>query len=270
MRKNIRLKRFFLLFSLTSIFALSALTISLVAIRQAHNEVLHIEDHQHKALNLVSELHYETLKLKQFVRTYVNTGEFRYLNYYFDILDIRQGVKPTPMNYHLAGYWEKVLIGAIAHQLPRHATPNSIQYQMGLQGFTDAELSAYNDFLAISQGMQVIEKIAFAATQGLYDVKHQTFISEGKPDLNYAKNIIHDQPYNQLTAQLEDAINNLNNKVTERTQHTINQATSKLDFYIYLTLSIIALNLLWTFLPYIKCLNTCLSPLPIYPLSLPS
>ncbi|MFZ4502639.1 MAG: ATP-binding protein [Methylovulum sp.] len=261
MRKNIRLKQFFLLFSLTSIFALSALTISLVAFKQAHNEVLHIEDHQHKALNLVSELHYETLKLKQFVRTYVNTGEFRYLNYYFDILDIRQGVKPAPTNYYSAGYWEKVLIGAIAHQLPAQAKQNSIQRQMVLQGFTDAELSAYNDFLAISQRMQAIEKIAFAATQGLYDVKHQTFISDGKPDLNYAKNSIHDQPYNQLTAQLEDAINNLNSKVTERTQHTINQATSKLDFYIYLTLSIIALNLLWTFFALHQMFKYVLKPI---------
>lgn len=57
------------------------------------------ERHRFQALLLADELLHSSDDLTRMARTYVLTGDRTYKRYFMEILDIRNGVQPRPVNY---------------------------------------------------------------------------------------------------------------------------------------------------------------------------
>ena len=231
-----RLRKFSIWFSAVVIFAIVANALFLLMIQQGYDSMVSAQQHRQRALVLADELRQETNYLTNLVRGYTSTGQTRYLTYYYDILAIRQGEKPQPVNYVPGVYWEMVIAGEIQHQFQPNDTPISLKERMKSLGFSQIELDALSKVSTATEAMKQIEQIAFAATQGLYDPVSKDFVSDGEPNLDFAIQMVHSLEYNQLNSNLAKAVTALSNMVDKRTNSIVAIAKKDLERWISLTL----------------------------------
>ena len=92
--------------------------------------------------------------LTRMVRLYVTTGEERYRRHYDEILAIRRGEAPRPVDYD-SSYWDRVLAGAAGE---RTGPPRSLQSLMREAGFAAEEFTALNASLAASDALARTER----------------------------------------------------------------------------------------------------------------
>ena len=239
-----KLKQFSLWFSLVVLAALAANAVFLMMIQQSHDSVVVAQEHRQRAMSLMIDLRQETEQMTHLVRAYTSTGETRYLTYYYDILAIRLGEKPEPENYVPGAYWDMAIAGEIEHRFPPVGKPLSLADRMKSLGFSVEEFKDLDNVSAATEAMKQIEMIAFAATQGLYDPETEDFVSDGKPHLDFASQLVHSQKYNQLKSALAKAVIGLVSRVDERTQAAAERATKALQHWIFLTLGSMAVTFL--------------------------
>lgn len=79
----------------------------------SQSDVTQAHDTQYISYLLADELRQSSDDLTRLARTYVITADAKYERQYFDILDIRNGKKPRPAEYHRI-YWD-----FIAADLPK-------------------------------------------------------------------------------------------------------------------------------------------------------
>jgi signal transduction histidine kinase/DNA-binding response OmpR family regulator len=237
--KPLKLKRFSLWFSLVVTLALGANAGFLFMVESAYNDVVSAQEHRQKAMALAYDLRQETEQLTLLVRSYTKTAQTRYLTYYYDILAIRLGEKPLPDNYTAADYWEQVVAKEIEHKFST-GEKKSLAERMKLLVSGDDEFKALDEVAQATEEMKKIEMIAFAATQGLYDTKIEDFVSDGKPDLVFANELVHSDKYNKLKAQLAKAVTHFVFTVDAKTKETIDNASNTLERWIFLSLANVA------------------------------
>ena len=246
-----KLKQFSLWFSLAVMLALSANALFLLMIQRGYDSVVTVQDHRQRAMSLTNELRQETELLTNLVRGYTSTAQTNYLTYYYDILAIRQGEKPQPENYVPGTYWDMAIAGEIKPRFSANGEQRSLAERMKSLGFSPAELDALGKVSAATESMKQIEQIAFAATQGLYDPLTHDFISDGKPNLAFASQLVHSQEYNQLKSNLAKSVTGLILMVNERTNTAVTEAANELKRWIFLTLC----SVLFTFVMVLAALQ---------------
>ena len=89
------------------LFAIGIMVFQALGIR---DDVAASEDHRYRSLLLAGELFQSSEDLTRMARTYVTTGNPIYKHYFFDILDIREGIKPRLQNYPNT-YWHLADVG---------------------------------------------------------------------------------------------------------------------------------------------------------------
>ncbi|AGX88638.1 signal transduction histidine kinase [Candidatus Symbiobacter mobilis CR] len=179
----------------------------------------------------------------QLVQSYTTTGEIEYLEIYYDMLAVRNGEKSSPPEGESVRYWRDRVAGRNKIVLPEGNERHNLLQRLDLMQFTPNELAAARNMLDIIRNMQVIERIAFAATQGLYDVQSGEIVSDGTPDLTYAVQRVHSPDYLALRADLVGAVGNLAGMVRERAQGDIRMARQRQERAVLLTLAVNAVLL---------------------------
>ena len=218
------------------LFVLGANAMFLVLITRSYDAVVAAQAHRQNALALATELHQETEQLARLVRAFTATGESRYLLYYYDILDMRQGEKAAPPDFNPASYWDDVIAGRRPHMIAGSGVKRSVADLMKSQGFSASELLALKRILDATAAMNKVEQKAFAATQGLYNPDTEKFVSDGPARLDYAGKLVHSAPYNALKASLSEAVSTLVTMVDQRTNAEVSEARLALERWILLSL----------------------------------
>src|SRR5690606_39031492 len=189
-------------------------------------------------LRMVGELQQETTLLRRLVSAYTTTADPRYLLYYYDVLAIREGRKPAPRVRDQSLYWDEVIAGRRPHQLPEHAKGLPLLARMKALDFSRQELDALQRVLNASERLKRTEQVAFAATQGLYDPRQQSYVSDGVPDLKLASELVHSPAYELQSADLARAMAYLSMATDARTATARTDAAAQLERYILLTLGV--------------------------------
>ncbi len=223
---------------LSSVFSVTLLLILVIngaftlLVWKAHALLGEAQEHRQRALVLVRELGLESELLARLVSLYANSGEARFLLYYYDILGIREGDKPAPARASSPVYWEQVIAGEIEHKLPKDGPRQSIRERMRSLGFNQTELAALDRAFKATEALKQIEQIAFAATQGLYDPVTREFISDGQPNQAFAREVITSRDYNHRRLRLSEAIETLMELVDQRTNDELLRARARLQDWI--------------------------------------
>ena len=218
------------------LLVLGANAMFLVLITRSYDTVVATQTHRQNALALATELHQETEQLARLVRAYAATGESRYLLYYYDILDMRQGEKAAPPGFNATSYWDDVIAGRKPHTVAENGVKRSVADLMKSQGFSASELAALKRVLDATAAMNQVEQKAFAATQGLYNPDTEKFVSDGPARLDYAGKLVHSAPYNALKADLSAAVGALITMIDQRTSAEVAAARLALERWILLSL----------------------------------
>ncbi|NEV63862.1 hybrid sensor histidine kinase/response regulator [Thiorhodococcus minor] len=228
-----RLSRLSVVFSVALLVMIAINGSFTLLVAQSHRLLSQTQEHRQRALTLVQGLREESQMLGRLVALYANTGDPRFLLYYYDILGIREGEKPALPHKSPMIYWGKVIAGEVEHGLPTDGTFQSLRDRMRSLGLNSTELEALNAVLAANESLKELEQIAFAATQGLYDPKAKSFVSDGEPDPAFALELINGQTYNKAWLRLSEAIESLLTLVDARTGDELAHARARLQDWIW-------------------------------------
>ena len=206
-------------------------SISLLALA-AFDKVQAVQQNRADALRQVDDLRREMEMLSRLVRSYVVTGETSYLKYYYAILAIREGERPLVVDDDPTTYWDRVIAGTTPFVQRPPGTGVSLRARMISLGFDGTELEALQQVLSEAEALKVHEQVAFAATQGLYDPKADTFVSEGVPHPELAVKFVHNREYDILRARMAQAVAELKGRVDRRTGAAVSDARARLRDWI--------------------------------------
>lgn len=237
----------------TSSIVLTSILLSFISLWQvydAYKKVNLTYENRQTAMNMVSDFRLQMYQLNKLLRTYIATADPKYLIYYYDLLAVQEGKKSISNTYQTSVYWDNVIANKTKHVITENNTSSSIVSKMQQQKFSDLELKEVKKIFAIANQAKLVEQIAFASTQGLYDSHNKVFIEDGKPDLGYALQLIYSDEYQKMNAQLSEAVEKLIMLTDKRTQSMVEASSNSLLKWVILSListSLVILTTLFTF-----------------------
>ena len=164
------------------------------------------------AHDLAAELRHSSDDLTRMARTYAVTGDERFRRHFQEVLDIRNGTVPRPMDYHLV-YWDLV---TAAEERPRGAGEAvALRTLMQDAGFTAAELTMLEAAEDESNLLTEMENDAFAA------------VAAG--DLDAAQQLLHSPAYHQAKADIMLPIQRFVQAMEQRTSAEIAALLARQD-----------------------------------------
>ncbi|MDE2368857.1 MAG: response regulator [Burkholderiales bacterium] len=200
----------------------------LMQIRHADLAVRDAYEQRDQTQRFIEELLQENDLLAHLVESFATTGDTRYLTTYYDILAVREGEKAPPNVADVALYWRQLIAARRPRPLASGGKPRTLIAAMEALSFSADELASARRMLEVATRLQAIEKIAFAATQGLYDVARGEFVSDGRPDRAYAIASVHSAAYEAAHADLVAAAGRLRALALGRTQRVVDETRASL------------------------------------------
>jgi signal transduction histidine kinase/DNA-binding response OmpR family regulator len=218
-------------------------------------------ERRRQTLALTSELSHITELLARLVRAYAATSDTRYLGYYYDLAEYRNGNKAAPASGDPVRYWEEVIAGLRSYAKPKDIKGESFASRMRQAGFSQDELVVLDGALALNEQLHKLEQVAFAATQGLYDPVGAEFVSDGKPNTEFALKVVYGADYAKRHAMLTAAISNLSRLADERTDASVRKSTEALLRMVVLAATAIGVLLALTLLASLYIHKFVLDPI---------
>ena len=177
--------------------------------QQAAAETRRIE-----SLRLMDMLRQTSDDLTRMARTYVTTGDQRYRDYFNQILDIRAGLAPRPLQYDRV-YWDLV----IATGRPPRASGEAIALQdlFRQQRLSSEELGFLRQAEEESNRLAGIEARAMNAMVGRFSDATGQFSVTGDPDPALAEELLYGDEYHGVKGSIMRLIDAATAEVDRRT-----------------------------------------------------
>lgn len=148
----------------------------------------------HRSYLLADELRQSSDDLTRMARTYAATGDPRYEALFREILDIRNGAAPRPLDYHNV-YWD--LVTATGERPRGSGEPAALRALMLEAGFTDEEFALLNQSEDESNFLVSLETRAMNAVAGRFDDGSGEYALRGEPDRELAVALLHGDEYHE-------------------------------------------------------------------------
>ncbi len=201
------------------------------------------ERHRFQALLLANELLQSSDDLTDLARQYVVTGAPVYKRYFMEVLDIRNGIRPGPLNYSPT-YWR--LVAAGKNPSVEKGEAISLLKRFRRANFSDEELALLQAALERSDKLVNVERQAFAAVEGLYDDGKGNFTVHRKPDREFAIRLLFNDRYIAGKAAVMEPIQKFMDLFSERMYTQSNQGLARLERQIIFEMVLIFVALLAT------------------------
>jgi two-component system, sensor histidine kinase and response regulator len=256
-----KLSKLSLLFSaaLLLIVAING-SISLLVLN-AFDRAQTVADQRIAALRVVEDLRRETDTLSRLVRSYVVTGQTRYLTYYYAILAIREGDRPIVVDADPATYWDRVIAGQKVFVAERAGPRMSMRARMVALGFRGTEIAALERVLTEAEGLKATEQLAFAATQGLYDPLTRSVVSDAVPRPEVAIKMVYSEDFDRQRLNVVTAVARLMAQVDQRTSTEVGEARGQLRTWIVASIFSMAMTALLVLLAFRTTRRRVLQPI---------
>ena len=216
----------------TAIMALVlvSLTEAFIIMRNTQ-KVVEAEGNRYASYLLADELRQSSDDLTRMVRTYSETSDERYVDYFQEILDIRNGKSPRPEKYHSI-YWDFVVSTGVP---PRPSgAPVPLKTLMKKSGFTDAELDLLATAENESNSLVNLEVQAMNAMAGLYKDASGNYTVKGRPDSRLARQLLHGEGYHKAKERIMYPLEKFFNAVDERTAKEVERHQGKEELLVFL------------------------------------
>lgn len=196
-------------------YLIVAIIISVLSIvtYNVQSELKEVNDKRYLSSQLAAELTFSSDELTRLARTYVLTQNPKYEDEYWNILDVRNGIKPRPDGRTIA-----------------------LKDLMKEAGFTKAEFAKLDEAEKNSNGLVTTETIAMNAVKGLFDDGSGNYTRKGEPDLELARRIMFDGKYHSDKATIMKPITEFEQMLESRTKEEVEAVIARRDFLFKLSL----------------------------------
>ncbi len=230
--------------SLLTVMAAVLLAYFFVNLAELEKEQEHAISESNLSKHVVEELRRSSDDLTSAARSFVVTGEERYMDYYHDILAIRNGELPRPIDYSNA-YWDFVFATG---KKPRGDTEviAPLLSIAEIANLTESELALINKSFKLSTALARLEKEAFAAAQGRFADQEGGFARIGIPDKKLAVSLLFSKAYFDEKAKIMKPIAELAESVDKRTEALLLDYEARIvdyDTYVAVLVALLVLGL---------------------------
>ncbi|UFS56293.1 methyl-accepting chemotaxis protein [Comamonadaceae bacterium M7527] len=212
----------------TSLVALLSVAAISVATFWSQNDLSKAMDNRFVSRGLAAELRSSSEELTRLARTYVVTGDDRYEDAYWRVLDVRNGKLPRPDGQQVALHTlmqQQGLTKAEFEQLkPVHEWVHTHRL-----GFTKAEFEQLKKAEDNSSNLVTTEATAMNAVKGFFDDGQGGYTVRGEPDVDMAVSIMFDQKYHADKASIMGPIDEFERMLDERTSTHVRDAERLAD-----------------------------------------
>ncbi len=195
------------------------------------------EDTRYRSYLLADELRQSSDDLTRLARTYVVSGDAKWEQQYFEVLDIRNGKKPRPAHYHRI-YWDFRAAG----QTPAGAGETiPLQTLMQQAGFTEAEFAKLKEAQGNSDELVHTETVAMNLVKGLRADDKGAYTVQGDPDLEKARDLMHNADYHRFKAKIMKPVDEFLVLMEGRTSAAVAEARSSTTFWTRVSVAVAVL-----------------------------
>lgn len=231
------------LFFAVLVLALIALAVTLWYVFDSSRTLNSLQSRRYESRLLADELRRSSDDLTRMARTYVVTGDVRFLQYFKAISAIRDGRAPRPDKYENV-YWD--LVTAQKTYKSRRGKTISIIDKMKALHFSESELHLLQEAKDLSDALMSIETQAFNALQGLFQDRDGKYSIYGKPDKMLAQKLVFGKPYHRAKRKIMERINRCYDLIDARTYREVRDIAELQQIYqaIAMVLSVIIMGLI--------------------------
>ena len=252
-------KLFLILFGIQLLLVAGTGVLTLLLFQNQEN-LNNARNTQFQSYLLADELRQSSDDLTRLARTYVATGDAKYEQQYLDILDIRNGKKPRPVEYNRI-YWDFV---ADTGQKPRpDGETIALQDLMKKAGFTEAEFAKLTEAQKNSDGLVKAETIAMNAVKGLFEDSSGNFTVKKAPDREMALKLVFDSTYHKNKANIMKPIDDFYVLFQTRTAKDVAVYEQRSTGLLMGIIALIVLTVVMFFISYSMIQRQVTSPLQI-------
>ncbi len=189
-------------------------------------------ERRHDFFFLAQELRQSSDDLSRFAKSYVDTGDARYRDYYERVLGIRDGRLPHPVDYDNV-YWDLVTASGTA-PTPDGLRSIALLDLMRESGFSAEELALAEAAHAASEALSAVE---LSAMQTAAD--RTVGVDSGR---ERASAMLHDQRYLEAKARVMEPLHRLHEVLELRTRDEVSRA-GEWAFVLRVSVALLALAL---------------------------
>jgi two-component system, sensor histidine kinase and response regulator len=195
---------------------LVALVAAFAAYILLEKRIGHANSERLQALLLSEELRHSSDDLTRMARTFTETRDPRYLDYFEQIIDIRDGRRPRPVAYRVV-YWDLVTADGVA---PRPDSDLTVAFSDLLQeaGFTPEEMRLAEQARQESDRLIDFEREAIRLAQASG--------ADAARQHEEARRMLHDVDYHKAKGRIMAPLAELQSLVSQRTEAAVAQATA--------------------------------------------
>ena len=217
--------QFIVLASVTGV-AIAGLIGSLWGYAGAAGDVINAYDQKYESYLLADGFRQSSDDLTRMVRTYAETGDASFKDQYNAVIEIRNGTRPRPEDYHRI-YWDFVAGGEAKPRSDGAAVP--LHDLMKQAGFTDEEFALLDDAGKRSDALVKIETEAMALVDGAATL--------GPQARDKAVLMLNSPEYHKFKSEIMKPVDAFFVKLEARTQGAVDEANTRASFYWMLTIA---------------------------------
>ncbi|KTD24478.1 MULTISPECIES: adenylate/guanylate cyclase domain-containing protein [Legionella] len=233
------------------IFLIIALLGCLLWLKHLSTLQLQSSDERYESYRIAQELRTSSDDLTKMVRLYVVTGDKKYLDYFNEILSIRNGTSPRPERYDTV-YWDLVF----DNKRPKpYGKPKSLVQMMIERGFSLQEFDLLRQAQESSNALAAIEIKAMNAAEGKFDNGTGQYTLQGEPDKKLAINLVFGKEYMEAKAKIMAPIQLFIEKVIERTTQKNKEFSQEITRIISLAIILAVLSTVFMLISISKALH---------------
>lgn len=221
-------------------------------------QAIHLADIRYLSYQAADELRQSSDDLTRLGRTYVVTGDEKYEKMYMDILDIRNGLKARPINYHTI-YWDLVL--SYGQKPKPDGVPIALQTMMEELGFSEKEFELLSQAQRNSDALVAMEVKAMNAVKGLFADSNGNYTVRGMPDREMAVQLLHSDDYHREKAKIMEPIEQFFSMLENRTEQQFADAAQKVRTAIYVAIGLLVFVVALTLVAYIIVSKKVIRPI---------
>ncbi len=203
----------------------------------------HFQEVRYASFLAADELRQSSDDLTRMACAYVDTGDPRFEQMYWDILAIRNGEKGRPLHYERS-YWDLV-IGDPNFRAGPEGEKISLRTQMKGLGFTEAEFAKLAEAERMDNQLVQSERTALNARKGLFQDSDGQFNVKGAPDPALARGLLNDENYYIGKVRIMRPLNEFYELFDTRTSNSVATAHQRTDIYVYGVLLMLVLLVAW-------------------------
>jgi len=228
-----KIKTQFLILAAVTGIATTGLVGSLWGYTEATGDVTRAYEQKYQSYLLADGFRQSSDELTRLVRTYAETGDASYKDQYNAVVEIRNGARPRPEEYHRI-YWDFVA-GGVAK--PRPDGPAvSLRDLMKQTGFTEEEFALLDDAGKRSDALIKLE------TEAMDLVDNAAVLGPDARDK--ATQMVNSPDYHRYKAEIMQPVDAFFGQLEQRTQAAIDEANSEANLLWMLTIASVGMLVL--------------------------